>query len=872
MPPENRRRPLPRAPQERGHQPRKEAESEEAPKVTPDPLRVNVEAIPVELRSIGNWVAWRSDPPKGKNPKRRKVPIDANRHPSSGRVQDCNGASSTDAKTWAPLAVAIAYADRYALDGIGFMFEGSGYAGVDLDNCRDPDTGEIEAWARAVIDRLQSYTEVSTNGTGVHVIVRGVLPEGKRKLGDIEMYDSGRYFVMTGSRIAGTPTTVEERSSQLAQLHAEVFAKKQRARTPHSDPTATSGIPDDDSLLERAGRARNGPKFRALFGGDLLAYSSQSEADLALCGMLAFYAGPDPSRIDRLFRRSALMRDKWDELRGDATYGAKTIEESLAGRTEFHHSMRRSSTGKAGSADQDSAAQVGHEREDIIVGPDHHLVLDLVEEVLGRSDSPAVFNRGGILVRAIRIPADSNTGGIRRSKGQAVVTAATDYGLLDLMNKRARFFQWRMRGNEWVKEQVPASLGIARELMGRKEWASVPPLHALVAGAIILPNGAVLASDGFHRRQGVFVDLGGLERPDIAERPTRDDARTALEALRDLIEQFPFVSDADRSVAIAAILTSVSRLCYDCAPLIALSAPTAGTGKSLLADLIAIIATGAPAPAISQSRDPEEMRKLILTLLLESSQVAMVDNVVHALDDAPLCSALSQSTVRGRVLGVSQSATVSTRHTLWMASGNNLILGGDMRRRALACYLDAKLERPWTRGDFKIKDIRSYVQEHRGALLVDALTIARWGVTARKEIEAQPSVAGLEAFGGFEGWARAVRDPLVALDAADPVVVLQRNLDHDPESADLRLLVAAWHKQLGSARVSVAEAVDKADESLRRAMSAVAGGDALGAPNGRKLGRYLAKYAARVVDGCRFENVGDRSGVAVWRLAEVGQP
>ncbi len=147
--------------------------------------------------------------------------------------------------------------------------------------------------------------------------------------------DSPRYFATTGQHVDGTPETVNEATEALAAVHARYFAPKDSGRKQGTIIKRTDGapMPDDAQLLALARNAHNGAKFARLYdAGDCSGYASQSEADLALCSLLAFYAGPDPARIDRLYRASALYRDKWDEQRGELTYGEMTIAKVLDGR------------------------------------------------------------------------------------------------------------------------------------------------------------------------------------------------------------------------------------------------------------------------------------------------------------------------------------------------------------------------------------------------------------------------------------------------------------------------------------------------------------------------------------------------------------
>ena len=291
------------------------------------------EGIPGELKSEDRWVCWRWELRDGKW---TKVPINA----ASGAR-----ASSTDSSTWSTFEEAIRYARKHLLPGDGFVFTDSPFVGADLDGCRDPETGRMEEWAREIVAELDSYAEVSPSGTGVKVFVRGALPAGRKRKGRIEMYDSGRFFTVTGHRLPEAPTGVMERSGQLAALHQRVFGPapdETRAQAPPRSAGWTGAALGNEELLRRALAAANGEKFARLWSGDTSGYADgdnegRSEADLALCSLLAFWCGSDEARIDTLFRQSGLMRPKWDERHyGDGrTYGQGTIGHALAGRSDF---------------------------------------------------------------------------------------------------------------------------------------------------------------------------------------------------------------------------------------------------------------------------------------------------------------------------------------------------------------------------------------------------------------------------------------------------------------------------------------------------------------------------------------------------------
>lgn len=289
------------------------------------PPRIDSAAIPAELKAPPQWVNWRFEHRPGA-PKPTKPPL----NPNTGTL-----ASVDDPATWGTFEQALHAYEGGLGDGVGFVFTREGrHVGVDLDGCRDPATGVIEPCAQRIIDLLDCYSEVSPSGTGIHIIALGALPPEGRRKGPVEMYCEGRFFTMTGQRLPGTPATVQERLSQLLQLHRETFGPEPSPRRP-ARPVSAAPVRGDDEVVSRAMSARNGVRFRRLWEGDATGYPSCSEADLALCSALAFWSNADPAAIDRLFRRSGLMRPKWDRGAGAQTYGQRTISKALASPRPF---------------------------------------------------------------------------------------------------------------------------------------------------------------------------------------------------------------------------------------------------------------------------------------------------------------------------------------------------------------------------------------------------------------------------------------------------------------------------------------------------------------------------------------------------------
>ena len=291
-------------------------------------VQTNLSAIPKNLAERYQWVCWRYARPNSSNQHRWcKVPIS----PNSGKP-----AKVTIPSSWSDLGSAIACVEENDsnLDGIGFVFtDDDPFVGIDLDNCFDMNSGSMTPWAQLLVDELDSYTEVSPSGTGVKCILRSskkVLGRRKSSPG-IEIYSSGRFFTITGDQIGNQPEPVD-RTEQILKVHAEHFPISGSRGS-----TATSQRPNipttpDSQVIKSAISARNGAKFRDLMLGRLSYHQdNHSEADLGLCRILAFWCGPNPSQIDRLFRKSKLFREKWDQphFANGTTYGQATVQRAI---------------------------------------------------------------------------------------------------------------------------------------------------------------------------------------------------------------------------------------------------------------------------------------------------------------------------------------------------------------------------------------------------------------------------------------------------------------------------------------------------------------------------------------------------------------
>lgn len=345
---------------------------------------IDLDAVPAALCERDQWVGWRVEVRDGKE---TKVPV----NPETGGF-----GSATDSVTWADVETAFgAVADGRA-DGVGFVFTDDGpLVGVDLDDCRDPETGDVDDAAQDIIERLDSYTEVSPSGTGFHVLVAGDLPAGRNRRGNVECYDTARFFTVTGDHVSSTPEQIVRRQDALEGIHREYVqpdeevggAEDSGSVTSAVDATASSEVGlADAELLERAMGASNGEKFERLWNGRTVGYESQSEADMALCCLLAFWTGGDQARIDQLFRESGLFREKWDEVHyaDGSTYGEKTVERAVAQTTEFYEpgGSEKYTQDSGASEDGGGNAEGGDgERSRAYLREKNQLLADRVDEL-----------------------------------------------------------------------------------------------------------------------------------------------------------------------------------------------------------------------------------------------------------------------------------------------------------------------------------------------------------------------------------------------------------------------------------------------------------------------------------------------------------
>lgn len=295
------------------------------------------EKIPDELKNCPNWVCWKSEPDPKSHSGIKKIPI----NPYTG-----GKAMSNNSNTWSDFNTAVKSSRNYS--GIGFVFSGSGYFGVDLDDC----VPEIEGYIRGeknfvsdFVDGLKSYTELSQSCHGLHIICKGKLPEGARHKGKFEMYDKGRFFIMTGNPVdPDAVLPIADCTESIKILHEKYLMSENPQKTvPNNTSLPIPVNMNVSDIIQKAFMSKQGEKFKALYNGDFSEYQSQSEADMAFCNMLAFWCSKDIDKMDDIFRQSGLMRDKWDRKQSGSTYGQLILKKAIDSCQEVYNPSKKES-------------------------------------------------------------------------------------------------------------------------------------------------------------------------------------------------------------------------------------------------------------------------------------------------------------------------------------------------------------------------------------------------------------------------------------------------------------------------------------------------------------------------------------------------
>jgi hypothetical protein len=466
-----------------------------------------------------------------------------------------------------------------------------------------------------------------------------------------------------------------------------------------------------------------------------------------------------------------------------------------------------------------------------------------------RANSPPTLFRYGALLSRIETDDD----------GAPMLRPMTVDRLRHRLARDAFWFKLDRKDNE---KPIAPPLSVVRDVLATPD-PDIPILTRIVEAPIFARDGSLCADPGYNAASKTYyAPASGFTVPKIPEQPTVAEIKESRELLTlELLGDFPFVGEAERAHAVAAALGPFVRDMIDGpTPLHSFEAPSPGTGKTLLVDLLTYPALGRPIPAMTEGRDEDEWRKRIFAKLRTAPSTLLLDNIKRRLESGALASAITSYPLwEDRILGVSEVARVPVR-CIWLSTGNNPALSSEMTRRTIRIRLDARVDRPWLREGFRHRDIRVWVSANRSRLVWAALTLIRaWIVAGRPE--------GKRTLGMFESWAKVMGG---ILDVAGIPGFLGNLEDFyeksDAEGSAWRAFVASWWTLHSSKAVTV---------SVLWPVAIDAGldlGDKSEQSQKIRLGKLLKDMRDRtftiVVKQLRIDLDGTDHRANLWRLAE----
>ena len=488
--------------------------------------------------------------------------------------------------------------------------------------------------------------------------------------------------------------------------------------------------------------------------------------------------------------------------------------------------------------------------------------VDAAEDILlTHAEDLRIFQRAGEVVRVITLADPIHSGGLRREIGTVQLAPVGAVALTEYFDRLITWQKTKAGKDGIIPPRIDCPAKIAAAYLSRLGSWRLAVLTGIISAPIMRPDGSVLCRAGYDPSTGLFLTE---DWPELNGKPSVEDALEALAVLQRPYSEFPFVGTEDHSVLIAAKLTAIQRRLLPSAPLFGFKAPTQRTGKTLLAECVAITCTGRPAPAMAVSGDREEIRKAVAAALREGHSIVNLDNIEHPLGSPDLSRAITQPEYADRLLGETRILRLPT-NLLWTATGNNLAFRGDLAVRALLCRLNAKLERPEER-QFKVTDLKGYVAEHRRELVIAAITILRAYVVAGSPDQQ------LKPWGGFDEWSRVIRAPLVWLGMADPCATRQHVIEDNPDREQAAALITAWHSVFGGEAVQIAHVIVRAAPSPELTSALLAAGGDKNDGNRidpRRVSWWCRAWRDRVVDGFSLVRGKDYGKSATWRVVQT---
>ena len=488
---------------------------------------------------------------------------------------------------------------------------------------------------------------------------------------------------------------------------------------------------------------------------------------------------------------------------------------------------------------------------------------DILNAIIQQNDPPVVFRRGTDLVR-ITFAEDKEQGNTVR---RPVVDIAGENYVRGLAGRSANFVRVKAtRKGEIIETPTDPPLNAVKDILAMRDWGEFPLLSGITEAPILHDDGFIHTEPGYDPVSGLYF-AGGINMPDIPERPTQTEIAQAVELLKEPFLDFPFADDrASLANSLGAVLAVTLRpVIYGPVPAVLINKHQQGAGATLLSNVLSLIGTGLPAYAEAMPGGrgaDEELRKLITAILIAGRPLVCFDNVDGYLNSSVLGALLTTQLWQDRRLGSNELASVPQR-TVWVINGNNVQLQGDLPRRCFEIMIDPKMPRPWLRepGTFRHPNLLEWVAEHRGHLLAAVFTLARAWVQAGR-----PLPNDLPVLGGFEEFVEVVGGILAFAGIGGFLENLSDMYERSEEDDGWAGFLSAWYEVFGEEGATVSQIVDELLDSSHFADTLPPELDITDKQLTRKLGRRLAKREGfRHVNGLFIERGGTYRRAIQWR-------
>jgi hypothetical protein len=482
---------------------------------------------------------------------------------------------------------------------------------------------------------------------------------------------------------------------------------------------------------------------------------------------------------------------------------------------------------------------------------------------------PNLYFRGNVLVTVVRTRKRKGKAvRIRRDPGTPTIALIEKDRLSEMITQVAQIEQ--AKGNKLVRVIPPA--WCPRQIIARGTWDDIRHLAGIVETPVLLPSGEVLERPGWDEESGILYEPT-IDFPTVPDQIPVAKAKEAAEELLELVCDFPFVKHHE-AAWLAALLTPFARYAIDgpC-PAFLLDANSPGTGKTLLAEVIGILATGRTMPRTSWREEDAEMRKTITAICIEGDPVCLFDNLGNGISFGgdSINTALTGLEWKDRILGVNKMTGRLPLTTVFYASGNNLSIEGDTERRVILCRIESAQENPEERSGFTIPNLVEHVKQHRGRYVVAALTILRGFAHAGRPDQK------LSTFGSYESWSHIVRDAVYWATGQDCREGRKDLRSANTTTSILAPLLKAWERlpdgDKGLTAAEVLRILERDKEThppqhseLRDLLMEWSRNKDL--PTSRTIGSRLRDFRGRIVGGRRLDSV-EYQGIQRWRVVAM---